>query len=129
MTTFQTGNENSAATLKWFDNNLWDNNPNKCFHLIISSNGTGKVKISEHEIENVKYEKLIGIKLGWNVNCDDHLPDICRKAGGKLNALARIAPSIGLFKRYLQLNEFFNSQFSYCPLILDVPPATQIIGK
>ena len=63
------------------------------------------------------------------MNCDDHLPDICRKAGGKLNALARIAPSIGLFKRYLQLNDFFNSQFSYCPLILDVPPVTQIIGK
>ena len=73
MTTFQTGNENSAATLKWFDNNLLNNSPDKCLHLLISSNGTGKVKISEHEIENVEYEKLIGIKLGWNVNCDDHL--------------------------------------------------------
>ena len=49
-------------------------------------------------------------------------------ASGKLNALAKIAPFIGLYKRRIPRNylnkhlaytrmSFFNSQFNYCPLI------------
>lgn len=34
-------------------------------------------------------------------------------AGGKLNALTRIAPFIGLSKSGILMNNFFNSQFGY----------------
>ena len=40
-----------------------------------------------------------------------------KKAGLKLNALARITPYIDLTKKRLLLNGFFMSQFNYCQLV------------
>ena len=68
-------------------------------------------------MENSGCEKLLGVKLDWKLNFDDHISDICKKARGKLNALVRIVPFIGLSKRRVLMNAFFNSQFSYCPII------------
>ena len=45
------------------------------------------------------------------------MSDLCKKAGRKINALARVTPFMGLTKRKLLVNAFFTSQFSYCPLI------------
>ena len=42
---------------------------------------------------------------------------ICGKARTKINALGRVAPFINIEKRRTIMNAFFNSQFSYCPLI------------
>ena len=108
--------EASTALFQWFDNNILTNNPGKC-HLPESSNENITVKIGEYEIENRDCEKLIGVKLDWRLNFDDHIFDICKKTCGKLHALVRIAPSIGLSKKRILMNAFFNSQFTYCPLI------------
>ena len=51
------------------------------------------------------------------MNFDDHIFDISKKARGKLKALARIAPFIGLSKRRILISPFFNPQFSCCLLI------------
>ena len=91
-------------------------NPDK-FHLPISSNENVTIHVGEYEIENGKCEKLLGVKLDWTLNFDDHISDVCKKASRKLNALARIATFIRLSKRRLLMNAFCNSQFSYCPLI------------
>ena len=64
--------------------------------------GLGDIEISE-------CEKLRGVKLDWNF--DDHISDICKKASGKLNALARIAL---LCEKRILMNDFFNSQFNHC---------------
>ena len=108
--------EASTALFQWFDNNLLKNNPDKC-HLLISSNENITVKIGEYEVENSECEELLGAKLDWKLNCDDHISNRCKKACGELNALVRIAPFIGLPKRRILMNACFNSQFSYCPLI------------
>ena len=62
-------------------------------------------------------EKLLGVKLDWKLNFDDHRSDICKKARRKLNTLVRIAPFIGLSKGRLLINVFFNPQFNDCLLI------------
>ena len=108
--------EASTALFQCFDNNLLKNNPDKC-HLLISSNENITVKIGEYEIQNSECEELLGVKLDWKLNCDDHISNRCKKARGELNALVRIAPFIGLSKRRVLMNACFNSQFSYCPLI------------
>ena len=46
-----------------------------------------------------------------------HIKNICKKAGNKLNALARIAKYIDLSKRKLLMKSFVISQFNYCPII------------
>ena len=106
--------EAATALFQWFDNNLLKNNPDKC-HLLISGNENITTKMSECEIENSRCEKLLGVKLNWKLNFDDHISDICKKARGKL--LVRTAPFIGLSKRRILMNTFFNSEFSYCPLV------------
>ena len=62
-------------------------------------------------------EKLLGVKLEWKLNFDDHISVVCKKARGKLNVLAIITPFIGLSNKRILMNAFFNSQFSYCPLV------------
>ena len=107
---------NTFHAVQWFDNNHLKSISDKC-HLLISSNGNGNVHTGEYEIKNNKCEKLLGVKLDWKLNFDDQIYDVCKKACGKLNALARIPPFIVLSKRCILINAFFNSQFSYCPLI------------
>ena len=52
------------------------------------------VHVGEYEIENSKCKRLLDVKLDRRL-----ISDICKKASGQLNALARIAPIIGLSKR------------------------------
>ena len=64
--------EASAALFQWFNNNLLKKNPDKC-HVLISSNKNITVKIGEYEVENSECEELLGAKLDWKLNCDDHI--------------------------------------------------------
>ena len=70
--------EASTALFLWFDNNLLKSNPDK-YNLLISSNENVTVHIGEYEIENSECEKLLGVKLDWRLNCDDHISDIQKK--------------------------------------------------
>ena len=102
----------STALIQWFDNNILKSNADKC-HLVISSNESVTLHVGEYDIKNSKREKLLGVKLDWKLNFDDHISDICQKASVQLNA--RITPFIGLSRRRVLMNVFFNFQFSYCP--------------
>ena len=105
-----------TALFQWFDNNLLKNNPYRC-HLLVSSNENITLKIGEYEVENSECEELLGAKVDWKLNCDDHISNNCKKACGEPNALVRIAPFIALPKRRILMKACFISQFSYCPLI------------
>ena len=108
--------EASTFLLHWFDNNLLKNNSDKR-HLLVSIKENIIVKIHEYEIENSGCEKLLAVELDLKLNLDDQISDICKNARGKLNALVRITPFMGLSKRSILMNAFLNSHFSYCPLI------------
>ena len=47
----------------------------------------------------------------------DHIRGICKKAGAKLSALARISPYLNEQKRKILMKSFIVSQFNYCPII------------
>ena len=57
-----------------------------------------------------------GVRFDSKLTFDAHNNDICKKAGLKLNTLARIKPYMDLDKRLL-LNASFMSQFNYCQLV------------
>ena len=69
------------------------------------------------QIEKSKYEKLLGVNIDSKLSFEKHLNIICGKARAKINALGRVAPFMNIEKRRTIMNAFFNSQFSYCPLI------------
>ena len=46
-----------------------------------------------------------------------HIAKICKQAGNKLNALARVSKYLDQDKRILLMKSFVISQFNYCPII------------
>ena len=91
-------------------------NTDKC-HVLISTSQKLHVNIGTPQIENSKYEKLLGVNINSKLSFEKHLNIICGKARAKINALGRVAPFMNIEKRGTIMNTFFNSQFSYCPLI------------
>ena len=74
------------------------------------------VKIGTSHIKNNCLEKLLGVKIASDLNFEEHINSICKKASAKLNALAKISPYIDEEKRRLIMNALFISKFNYCPL-------------
>ena len=57
--------------------------------------------------------KLLENKL----NFDSHITSLCKKAGQKRSALARINHYLTQAQKLLLFNSVVKHQFSYCPLI------------
>ena len=107
---------------KWFLDNGMMLNENKCQFMIIESsknirNETAELKIQNKTIVESAKGKLLGITIDKNLTMKEHIKNICKQAGNKLNALARIAKFLDDDKRKLLMNSFVISQFNYCPII------------
>ena len=68
-------------------------------------------------ISNSKCEKLLSIHIANKLAFKPHVRSLCKKAGQKLNAFARIACSLKFDLRKLLLNTFIASQFSYATVV------------
>ena len=106
----------SDALLNLFKNNRLKNNVDKC-HVLVSTNKLVGIKVGDYTIDNSECEKLLIVKIDVNLNFNDHISDLCKKASRKISALARARSFMGLSKRKVLTNAFFTSQFSYWPLI------------
>ena len=73
--------------------------------------------MNNNEIASSNEEKLLGILLDSKLNLDSHTTSLCKKAGQKPSALARINHYLSPDRKLLLLNSVVKSQFSYCPLI------------
>ena len=69
----------SSSLFKWFKDNLFKGNPDKC-HLLVSTNEKTKTNIGEFSIENSDCEKLLGVKIDNKLTFDCHVSDMCKKA-------------------------------------------------
>ena len=108
--------ESSKELFKWFNDNLMKSNPDTC-HLLVSTNDNVAIRIRNFQIENTKRKNLLGIQFNNELSFDSQLLEICKKASRKLYALGRVTLYMNLSKRKIPMNVFFNSQFSYCPLL------------
>ena len=52
-----------------------------------------------------------------NLNFNNHISDLCKKASKKISELAIVAPFVSLDEKKLIINAFFTSRFSYWPQI------------
>ena len=67
-------------------------------------------------IKSIEEVEILGIKIGNNLNFNNHIKSICWKAGQKLSALLRIPANLSIKQK--QLNKsMIKSQFNYCPLV------------
>ena len=107
---------------RWFTNNGMLLNEDKCKFLIIEPsrtlrNESMKIKAHNKTNEEVKKGKLLGITFDNNITMDEHIKNLCKQAGNKLYALARISHFLNERKRKLLMKSFIISQFNYCPII------------
>ena len=103
--------------IKWFDDNYFQMNANKC-HLLISKHSKDIcINVQNEIIECSNSVKLLGITIDNKLNFDEHLNKLCKKASQKIHALARISNVMSNDKLRIIMKAFIESQFGYCPLI------------
>ena len=108
--------KNIDNLFRWFSDNFFKANPDKC-HLLINIDEDVALKIKNETITNSSNEKLLGILFNNKFDFDEHATLLRRKASQKLNALVRVAQYMNLRQRRLIMNAFIFSQFGYCLLV------------
>ena len=97
--------EDAAETLfQWFKDNRMKVNPDKYQLLINNTTESFQIKIGNETVSNTKYEKLLGIKVDHELNSNEHVSSLSKKASQKLNALSGIAPCMKFDQRRFILN-------------------------
>ena len=92
-------------------------NEDKC-HLLISGHKFEHVwaDIGNARLWESQRQKLLGVTIDKNLKFNNHISDICMKAGRKLTALGWLSRLLPFNKRHILMKSFIESQFSYCPL-------------
>ena len=109
--------ENDTSILiKWFSDNYFVMNANKS-HLLVTKHNNVFLKVDNEIIESTETVKLLGVTIDNKLNFTEHISKMCNKASSKLHALARISNYISTQKLRILMKAFFESQFSYCPLV------------
>jgi hypothetical protein len=55
----------------------------------------------------------VDVKLNFNF----HITEICKRAGRKLNVLAKLSKILNSKSKFMLFNSFILSQFNFCPII------------
>ena len=92
-------------------------NADKC-HLLVAGHKHEWVwaQIGNKTIWESKQEKLLGITIDRNLNFENYVANICKKASSKLTAIARYSKLLSFVKIKSLVTAFVDSQFAYCPL-------------
>ena len=109
--------QDAFLAIEWFESNDMKLNKNKC-HLLVSGRKYENVwvKMGDEKVwENAK-QKLLGIEIGRNLNFDDRVISLCKKARRKL-AVARLSRFMSFKQKQILMKTFVQSRFGYCPLI------------
>ena len=106
----------SSLLFGWFNNNFMKANSDKS-HLIMSCTEATTAVIDGLPIDSSKTEVFLGITIDYELQFNDHVNYLCKKASLKLNALACIARFMNVSKKRIIMKSFIESQFGYCPLI------------
>ena len=97
---------------EWFETNNMELNKDKC-HLLVSGhkNENVWVKTGDEKIWESAKQKLLGMVIGRNLNFDDHVISLCKKAGRKLAVLPRLSKFMSFKQKRILMKTFVESQF------------------
>ena len=108
--------QETTLILNWFKVNEMKSNDDKC-HLIICNQEYGSITLGSENIEESSSVELLGVNIDTNVNFNEHVTNLCKKANQKLHALARISKYLNEEKLNILMKTFIRSQFNYSPLV------------
>ena len=104
--------------MEWFQNNYIKLNEDKC-HLLVAGYKHESIwaKIGDSRIWESNKQKLLGVHIDKRLSFDEHVSNLCKKAGRKLSVLARLSSYMTLTQRRVLMKSFIETQFGYCPLV------------
>ena len=74
------------------------------------------IKVSDTQINCEDVVKLLGVDIDYQLIFDQHISNLCRKAGQQLNVLKMLSPFLSRLKKITIFHTFILSNFNYCPL-------------
>ena len=77
----------------------------------------GVLNCNNLTIKSSEEVEILGIKIDNNLNFNNHINLISRKAGQKLSTLLRISSNLNMKQKKLLYKSVIKSQFNYCPLV------------
>ena len=99
--------------MNWFHMNCMQANPDT-FQVIAEEKRTYDknltVKVSGSEIKCEKIVKLLGVHIDYQLNFDNHISDLCRKADQQLNVLKRLSPYLSKLNKLTFFSYIYNVQ-------------------
>ena len=109
--------KDTSILIKWFGDNYFKMNTEKCHLLITKDDSNTFATIDGHIISASKSVKLLGVQIDNNLNFNEHVSNICKKVSKKLHALRRVKHYMSKDKLRIIMKAFIESQFGYCPLV------------
>ena len=107
-----------ASALLWFDANYMKPNQQKCHFLAPSQTPEQLwIQVGEQIIWESRQERLLGVMVDKELSFKQHVEDLCKKAGAKVTALARLIRIVSMEKKRILMASFIKSQFCFCPLV------------
>ena len=107
----------SETARKWFKQNQMIVNPDK-FEAMVLGRHKQKEKINLNingaEIKGQNSVTLLGVEIDNELNFNNHISNICKKAGNKINAISRIQSFPDQKEKEALVNTFVYSNFNYC---------------
>ena len=74
------------------------------------------ITVSKTQINCEDVLELLGVDIDYQLNFDQHISNLCRKAGQQLNVLKRLSDSYQDLDKLIIFHTFILSNFDYCPL-------------
>lgn len=106
---------------EWFKTNHMKLNVDKSQLIIFQKNrawgDTVSMTVGDACIESQPIVKLLGVQVDACLTFNCHVTEICRKAGRKLNVLARLSRSLDVESKSVLFHTFVLSHFQYCPVV------------
>ena len=116
-TLLQSLDNETSILIKWFHDNYFKMNPEKCHLLVTKHDEDVSVMVDGLNIKGNKAVKLLGVTIDNKLTFNEHVSELCGKVSSKLHALARVSSFMSSEKLRVLLKAFIESQFGYCPLI------------
>ena len=108
--------DETSLILNWFRVNQMKSNDDKC-NLIVCNQDNVSVSLGNETIKESNSVELLGVNIDKNLNSNEHVTSLCKKANQKLHAMVRVAKYLNEGKLKIVMKTFIQSQFNYCPLV------------
>ena len=111
--------ENESETvIKWFKQNRMTVNLDKIQAIVLGRHKQKeKINLNINGAEIKGQNSVIGVEIDNELNFNNHISIICKKARNKINAISRIQGFLVQKEKEALVNTFVYSDFNYCLLV------------